>query len=361
MNTVPSRPIKVMIVDDSTVIRSIIDKIIKSEPDIEVCGYATNGEQAVRTISICNPDVIILDIEMPVMDGITAIPLLLEKKPGVRILMCSTLSEQGADISIRALSLGATDCILKPGASSIQQSDNFHDKLRRMVRQIGESTIKNVANQPVPIRKIGTKKSAVPHILAIGSSTGGPNALAAVLPKLKNLSVPIVITQHMPQTFTKILANHLSQVSGIECREGSTGMVLQAGRVYIAPGGYHMTFRKSISSEIEIILNDGPMENFCKPSVNPMLRSLCDVYGSHILLIMLTGMGEDGLTGAKQLVAKGGQVIAQDAATSVVWGMPGAVATAGICNAVLPLSAIPEHILQICGNPHSSLNRGGAI
>lgn len=342
------RPIRVMIVDDSTVIRSIIDRILKSDSQVEICGFATNGEQAVRTIDICNPDIIVLDIEMPVMDGITAIPLLLRKKPNVRILMCSTLSERGADISIRALSLGATDCILKPtGSAAVQQSGNFQEELRRIVRQLGESALKSPASQPVAVRK--TTAGFAPQILAIGSSTGGPNALATILPKLKGFPLPIVITQHMPQTFTKILANHLSQVSGIDCREGENGMALRPGCVYVAPGGYHMTFRKT-TENVEIRLNDGPMENFCKPSVNPMLRSLCDIYGQHILLTILTGMGEDGLAGARQVVEKGGRVIAQDAATSVVWGMPGAVANAGLCSAVLPLAEIPTRITQICGH-----------
>ena len=337
------RPIKVMIVDDSVVIRSIIDKILKTDTNIKVCGYAGSGDKAVESITLCDPDIVLLDIEMPVMDGITAIPLLLKKKPDVRIIMCSTLSDRGADVSIRALSLGATDCILKPsGASSIQGARDFHSELLTMVKTIGESAIGKANFTPeVKTRQISTNHA--PKILAIGSSTGGPNALEVVLKDLKNLSVPIVITQHMPKTFTRILAKHLTTVVGLPCFEGEDGMMLKAGCAYIAPGGFHMEF-KNTPQGTAIILNDGPMENFCKPSVNPMLRSLGALYGDAVFTVILTGMGEDGLTGAETIVKAGGTVIAQDAATSIVWGMPGAVAEAGLCTAILPLKDIGPRI-----------------
>lgn len=343
------KPIRVMIVDDSAVIRSIIDKILKSDTAIEVCGFASDGEQAVKIIGVCKPDVVILDIEMPKMDGITALPLLLQKKPDARVLMCSTLSQRGADISIKALSLGATDCILKPsGPAAIQQSGDFHTGLLRMVREIGGHSVKpSIPSTPVPIHT--RMPGFMPKILAIGSSTGGPNALANVLKDMRGFPLPIVITQHMPPTFTKMLATHLSNSTGIQCYEGENGMLLKSGCAYIAPGGYHMIFKQTAAG-IEIVLNDGPLENFCKPSVNPMLRSLCEIYGSRILTVILTGMGEDGLTGARKVVEIGGQVIAQDANTSIVWGMPGAVANAGLCSAVLPLGEIPAYLQKMCGH-----------
>ena len=344
-----SRPIRVMIVDDSAVIRTVIERILKSDNHIEVCGYAFTGEHAVNTVSVCNPDIILLDIEMPVMDGLTAIPLLLAKKADVKILMCSTLSERGAEISMKALSLGAADCILKPsGVASIQQNGDFHTELLRMVRSLGRLSVSPEKQIQKSCTLLRGRPELPPKIVAIGSSTGGPNALSLVMSSLRNLPVPLVITQHMPATFTRILADHLFQVSGVSCCEGQDGMLLQPGHAYIAPGGLHMTFRKTAEG-IMIALDNGPKENFCKPAVDPMLRSLSGIYGAHILAVILTGMGEDGLAGARQVVEGGGQVIAQDQASSVVWGMPGAVAQAGLCRGIMPLTEIPGFILRACG------------
>lgn len=346
-----TRPIRVMIVDDSAVIRSVIGTILKTDKNIQVVGFASNGQQAVDTVSNYDPDIIVLDIEMPFMDGITALPLLLEKKPNVKILICSTLSERGADISIKALSLGAADCLLKPsGADAIKERLDFHQNLLRVVRSLGARMVMPVK----PAADVALRKSSLtplrPKILAIGSSTGGPNALMALIKHLKNMPVPIVITQHMPKTFTAILANHIQQATGVECEEGSEGAVLKPGRAYVAPGGYHMTFeREGLQTVIRI--DDGPPENFCKPSVDPMLRSLKDVYGSSILVTILTGMGSDGLPGCTQLVDAGAQVIAQDEATSVVWGMPGAVANAGLCTTVAPISDLANFILKTFSMP----------
>lgn len=354
MDTTLPRPIRVMIVDDSAVIRLIIEKILKTDDNVSVCGFADSGQKAVDTVNICNPDIILLDIEMPVMDGITAIPHILAKAPHVKIIMCSTLSDRGADISIKALSLGATDCILKPsGAASIQGSGGFHTELLRMINLIGRAAVRRSAPTFQPKTNLATRQagtSTKPDILAIGSSTGGPNALSVVLKQLGNLSVPIVITQHMPKTFTKMLADHLSKTTPVTCFEGEEGMLLKAGCAYIAPGGYHMVFKKTPEGTV-ISLDDGPIQNFCKPSVDPMLKSLVKIYDGRILTVILTGMGEDGLGGAQECVDKGGRLIAQDEQTSVVWGMPGAVAKKGLCHAILPLQDIAEKILTIIGKP----------
>lgn len=346
-----TRPIRVMIVDDSAVIRSVIGTILKTDKNVQVVGFASNGQQAVDTISNYNPDIVVLDIEMPFMDGITALPLLLEKKPDVKVLICSTLSERGADISIKALSLGAADCLLKPsGADAIKERLDFHEKLLRVVRSLGT----RIVAQPSQPAAVALRKSSLvplqPKILAIGSSTGGPNALMTLLKFLKNMPVPIVITQHMPKTFTAILASHIQQATGIECVEGSEGAILKPGHAYVAPGGYHMTFERQGLQTI-VRIDDGPPENFCKPSVDPMLRSLRDIYGSAILVTILTGMGSDGLPGCTQLVEAGAQVIAQDEASSVVWGMPGAVANAGLCTAVAPIPDLANFILRTFSIP----------
>lgn len=310
---------------------------------MEVVGIAVNGDMGVKSIKRFNPDIVILDIEMPVMDGITALPLILKEKPGVRVLICSTLSAHGADISIKALSLGASECILKPGGEAIVSAQDFQAQLVKVVRSL-VPRIKPAALTTTPA--VALRKNAAslpPKILAIGSSTGGPKVLMDVLVKLNNLPIPIVITQHMPKTFTSMLAQHISRSCGITCIEGVEGETLKPGHAYIAPGGYHMTFRKA-GENVTIHLTEEQPENFCRPSVNPMLRSLIPIYGARILTVILTGMGNDGSQVCTEVVANGGEVIAQDEATSVVWGMPGAVAAAGICSAVLPANDIPDWV-----------------
>lgn len=361
----PLRPIRVMIVDDSAIIRALIERILKTDPHITICGFASDGQKAVDTLKNCDPDVVVLDIEMPVMDGITALPLLLAKKPGVKILICSTLSDRGAAISIKALALGATECLLKPTSpTQISENGDFHKGLLRLVRHIGASAITSSAASS----GAGTKNVASPYatrarslafgrpkVLAIGCSTGGPNALGQVLPHLRNLPVPIVITQHMPKTFTRLLAEHLTTTIGLPCAEGAEGMPIVPGKAYIAPGGLHMGFIVK-DSVVTITLNDGPPENFCKPAVDPMLRSLLAVYGGPgILSVILTGMGEDGAKGVRAIVDAGGQTLAQDEATSIVWGMPGAVAKAGLAHSILPLGAIGGAVRSVF-----SLSGGGA-
>lgn len=332
---------RILIVDDSAVIRTVISRTLSSQPDMQVAGIAVNGDIGVKSVKKIDPDVVVLDIEMPVMDGITALPLILKEKPNTRVLICSTLSAHGAAISVRALSLGAAECILKPGGEAIVSAIDFQENLVRTVRSLAQSLKKTTAAKPAaaPVQIRASTSAFSPKILAIGSSTGGPKALMEVMTGLKNLPVPIVITQHMPKTFTAILAQHITQHCGLPCSEGVEGEIIKPGYAYIAPGGHHMTFQKSGDSAI-IHLNEDPPENFCRPSVNPMLRSLIPIYGNKILTVILTGMGNDGSQVCADVVKHGGQVIAQDEATSVVWGMPGAVANAGLCSAVLPVSEI---------------------
>jgi two-component system chemotaxis response regulator CheB len=350
MNDLPQQDrIRVLIVDDSAVIRAVITRTISAHADMEVAGVAPNGEAAVRAAALFKPDIVILDIEMPVMDGITALPLILKEAPQTRVVICSTLSARGADISLKALSLGATECVLKPGGDSISSAQDFQESLVRLIRTLGKSRISRspaVTTLRRPALALRPNNQILaPRILAIGSSTGGPRALMEVLKDLKNLSVPIVVTQHMPKTFTTMLAQHIEQNCGLAAHEGAEGMVIRPGAVYIAPGGYHMVFRQR-GDEVVVHLDEGPLESFCRPSVNPMMRSLIAIYGSRILTVILTGMGADGLEGCRQLVEQGGQVIAQDEETSVVWGMPGAVANAGLCSSVLPVQQIAARVKQ---------------
>lgn len=346
------RPIKVMVVDDSAAIRAIIKRVLSTNSDIEICGAASNGQDAVNCVERLAPDVVVLDIEMPIMDGITCLPLLLEKKPDAKVLICSTLSDHGADVSIKALSMGAADCLLKPtGPDAIRESQEFSEKLIALTIALGKKNIRRQIptepRTPTPPPNLhisaGTPK---PQILAIGTSTGGPNALLKILPGMKDLPEPIVITQHMPPKFTKLLAEQIQKASGIACSEAENGMVLENNHAYVAHGDYHMVFEK-IGSKTVIRLDDGEPENFCRPAVDPMMRSLIPIYGPNIYACILTGMGNDGLQGCQKIVDAGGHVIAQDEDTSVVWGMPGAVAKAGICSHILPENKIADHINRV--------------
>lgn len=365
-----SPPVKIMVVDDSAIIRGLLTKIIDSDPAFEITSTAPNGEIAIANLRKEKHDIILLDVEMPVMDGLTAIKQLLEIQPNIKIIMCSTLTTKNAETTLRALSLGAVDCIAKPTTTQdIYAKDAFREILIHTLKEIGGITKRGAAEQPEPkrgahrsveqsskpggaaykavsradktvkIRGLHEGYSGKPDILAIGSSTGGPNALFEVIPHLKGIQIPVIITQHMPPTFTRILAEHIHQQTGIDAVEGAEGMPLLPGRIHIAPGGYHMLFKKNGAATV-ITLDEGPMENFCRPAVDPMLRSAVKIYGQRIMTVILTGMGQDGMLGAREVIGAGGRVIAQDEATSVVWGMPGAVAVDGTCTAVLPLKEI---------------------
>ena len=355
----------VVIIDDSSVIRSALAKIIDTDPNIEIIGSGANGSIAISMARTKQPDIMLLDVEMPVMDGLTAIPGILESSPSTKIIMCSSLTAKGADTSIRAMSLGAVDCLVKPSSAQETGPDSeFHKNLLELVKTLGglsstdstkptkrffQSQGQNTTPSPVEnleaLEKDYTLKDeklvykGKPHIVAIGSSTGGPQALFTVLKSVGKIDLPIVITQHMPATFTKILADHIKQQANIPAHEGEDGMLVEPGHVYVAPGDRHMLFEQD-SAQLKIKLDDGPQENFCKPAVDPMLRSLIEIFDQKILCTILTGMGHDGLLGARTLSEKGGRVIAQDKKTSVVWGMPGAVAMDGICSAILPLDDI---------------------
>lgn len=370
-----SNQIHVMLVDDSAVVRGFIGRILESDPDIKVVASVANGEQGVTSTARHHPDIVILDVEMPVMDGLTALPKILAASPGVRVIMCSTLTVRNGEITMKALSLGATECIAKPSNSvSIHAADDFKGEMLRVVKALGRrrnaDTLQRPSQGAVPLAKgtfAGGQNTALkqktsfelrkhmpgeifrPNLLAIGSSTGGPQALFKVISSFKNFDVPIILTQHMPPTFTKILAQHISQHTGVSAVEGETGMTVEKGYVYVAPGGKHMLFERADPHTIRIVLDDGPPENFCKPSVDPMLRSAIKVWGPKFLTVILTGMGSDGLPGSREVIAGGGRVVAQDQETSVVWGMPGAVATNGLCTAVLPLQDIGPWVRQAFG------------
>lgn len=344
--------IRIMLVDDSAVIRGALTSLLEGDPLMEIVASIANGELAINAAGRDKPDVIILDIEMPVMDGLTALPRIHEKSPRSKIIMFSSLTEKGAQITMKAMALGAVECLVKPGAGEAKSGSPFHKSLLALIKSLcpqkskGANTntatpqIKKATAHNFTLRPNAGLYAGKPAILAIGSSTGGPQALFEVLKHCKGFDIPIVITQHMPATFTKILAEHIARQTGLNAAEGENGMVLEGGKVYVAPGGAHMTLEQGADGKSRIHLDDGMPVNYCKPSVEPMLASLLALYGNKILCVILTGMGHDGLDGCKALSASGGRVVAQDEVSSVVWGMPGAVAMAGICNAVLPLPDI---------------------
>ncbi len=333
-------PARVMICDDSVVARNAIANILQAHPDIEVVARASNGQAAVDTVKQINVDVVVLDIEMPVMDGLTALPLLLAQSPHLRIIMASSLTSHGAEIAFRALRMGASDTLAKPSSLSLAEQ-SFGPELVAKVLGLtrlarSDAAGAAAASPPLAHRPAGTK---APRLLAVGSSTGGPNALFALVQQIgPRFPLPIVLTQHMPASFTPILAQQLDRL-GMPCTEARDGDRLVPGRMLLAPGDRHLLVRRGSAGMTAQLSNDPP-ENFCRPSVDPMLRSACEAADGRVIAVILTGMGQDGLAGSREVVQSGGSVIAQDEATSVVWGMPGAVARAGLAHAVLPLPKI---------------------
>lgn len=347
------RPVRVMLVDDSAVVRGLIRRFIDPEPGIEVVATAGNGEAAVATLRRSEVDVIVLDVEMPVMDGITAIPHLLAARPSVKIVMASTLTERNADISLKAMALGAADYLAKPTTTGgFNNAAEFRRELVSKIQALGGAAMKRPAaagavRRPEPVRRPVTGAPARPEAVAIGSSTGGPQALTRVLKGLRSpMRLPVFVTQHMPPTFTQLLAAHLTRDTGHNVIQASDGLAVEPGTVYLAPGDFHMLIERKGAGLI-VRTTNGEKENYCRPAVDPMLRSLVACYGKALLTVILTGMGHDGLAGCRAVVEAGGTVLAQDEATSVVWGMPGAVASAGLCHAVKPIDALPAAITAI--------------
>jgi two-component system chemotaxis response regulator CheB len=364
-------PLRIMVVDDSVVIRGLIGRWIEAEPDMTVVASLRTGLDAVNQVERVNPDVAVLDIEMPDLDGISALPQLLAKKRNLVIIMASTLTRRNAEISFKALSLGASDYIPKPESTRepaaaetfrhdlIQKIRHLGAKLRRPVPGASSPPLAPAFDRGLPTRPALAPMAQpqllrrafsmqAPRALLIGASTGGPQALMALVSEIGPVidRFPVLITQHMPPTFTTILAEHLARASHRPAHEGVDGEIVKPGRIYLAPGGRHMRVVRQ-GAHGRIALDDGPPVNFCKPAVDPLFASAIDVWQGGILAVVLTGMGSDGMRGGRDIVAAGGSVIAQDEATSVVWGMPGAATHAGICAAVLPLGQIAPKLIQL--------------
>src|ERR1700680_1685844 len=349
------QPLRVMVVDDSVVIRGLISRWIGAEPDMEVAASLRTGLDAVNQLERINPDVAVLDIEMPELDGISALPQLLAKKRNLIVIMASTLTRRNAEISFKALSLGASDYIPKPESTrEVSAAEIFHHDLIQKIRSLGAKLRRAAPMAPSPPLVRRPFSIQAPRVLLIGSSTGGPQALMSLVAEIGPVidRFPVLITQHMPPTFTTILAEHLARSSHRPAHEAVDGEIIKAGRIYLAPGGRHMrVFRHGIDAVIA--LDDGAPVNFCKPAVDPLFASAIDVWQGATLAVVLTGMGSDGMRGGKEIVAAGGSVIAQDEASSVVWGMPGAAANAGICAAILPLNQIAPKLVRLFSGDRS--------
>lgn len=392
-----------MVVDDSAIIRGFLCRYLSEDPQIEVVTTANNGAVALRQLDTFDIEAVVLDIEMPEMDGMTALPLMIKKIPDLKVVMASTLTRKNAEISLRAMQMGAMDYVPKPEtARSVNANIDFRRELVEKVKawastrrkkrgetlpDAGDSSVGAGAkpaaagfSRPVsrpaspgfvtttpratrPVAVVSSRRDADaipvavpdgkkidlvpgsnrrPRVLAVGSSTGGPQALMKFFAGFKSQpEVPILITQHMPATFTAILADHLGQATKWPSQEAKDGMPIVAGNIYVAPGGKHMEAQEK-DGVLVARLTDEPPENFCKPAVDPLFRSVTRIFGERTLAVVLTGMGHDGLKGARDLTRAGGTVLAQDEASSVVWGMPGAVATAGLCTQVLPIDQLGQ-------------------
>ncbi len=367
------RRLRVMIVDDAVVVRALFARWIEAEPDLQLVASLRNGGEAEAEMDRADPDVVLLDIEMPELDGIAALPQLLAKKRDLVVIMVSSLTRRNAEISLRALSLGAADYIPKPSSSlEFAAASDFRRDLLEKVRTLGlrarrprvappavppataASSALHLRHAPplvpdlVPARSLRAFPLTTPRVLAIGCSTGGPQALTRLVAEMAPVfqHAPVLITQHMPRTFTAVLAEHLARASGRPAHEAIHGEAIDAGTIYLAPGGRHMRVARHDGTAV-IEIDDGLPVNFCKPAVDPLFASAAAVWGHWLCGLVLTGMGSDGLKGAQAIVSAGGSVIAQDEATSVVWGMPGQVTNAGLAAAVLPLGEIAGRLARL--------------
>lgn len=349
--------IRVLVVDDAVVIRSLISAALSCDPEIEVVGVAAHGRIALAKIPQVNPDVITLDVEMPEMDGIATVREIRKTHPNLPVIMFSTLTEKGAVRTLDALAAGATDYVTKPAnigsvALSLQR---LEEELVPKIKLHGRRFVAPLpARAPIGSTPVATASTAPRGaastepvaIVCIGTSTGGPNALADVFASVpRNLPVPIVIVQHMPVLFTKMLAERLDKLGSVRFFEGQEGQVLENGCAYIAPGGHHMEVVRK-AEKLQLHLHSGPPENSCRPAVDVLFRSVADVCGGATLAIVLTGMGQDGLHGCRLLHECHAQILTQDEASSVVWGMPGQVTQAGLATRVLPLAKIGSELCR---------------
>jgi two-component system, chemotaxis family, protein-glutamate methylesterase/glutaminase len=343
-------PIRILVVDDSVVIRKLLSDALRQDPELDVIGTAGDGRIALAKISQVHPDLITLDVEMPVMDGLETLVEVRKLYPSMPVIMFSTLTERGGAATLDALSLGASDYATKPSntGSPAVAIEGIRTELIPKIKALcaGRPTKLKSLPPPAPTLRVRVPSNRRIEIVAIGTSTGGPNALAEVLPRIpKDFAVPIVVVQHMPPIFTRLLAERLASRSAISVQEGSAEVILHAGDAWIAPGNFHMTVKHS-GADWRLALNQDSPENSCRPAVDVLFRSVALAYGPSVLGVVMTGMGSDGVIGSQHIRDAGGEVIIQDEASAVVWGMPGLVHAAGYADAIYPLDRLAPEITR---------------
>lgn len=349
--------IRILIVDDSVVVRRVVADMLSEETALEVAATAPNGRIALAKLAQVNPDLVLLDVEMPEMNGLEALALLRKDYPRLPVIMFSRFTSRGAAVTLEALTLGASDYVTMPenAGRSLQQMPELRRELIGKIKELchaekaagTEVGAAAVPTRVCPLSALGLSRPQRVEIAAIGASTGGPNALATLVAALPaNCPVPIVIVQHMPAVFTRLLAERLAARAAVAVAEASPAGALHPGSAWIAPGDYHMEVTHDAQHAARLRLHQGPPENSCRPSVDVLFRSVAEVYGARALAVVLTGMGQDGLRGCERIREAGGQILVQDEATSVVWGMPGLVARAGLADQVLPLDQLAAEIVR---------------
>lgn len=349
--------IRVLIVDDSVVVRRTVTMALEGDAEIEVVGVASSGELALQKVDQLNPDIVTLDVEMPGMNGLDTLSELRRRRPTLRVVMLSSLTQKGAEVSMEALARGADDCASKSsGGQSIEESvvllrQHLSPKLKQFFLVRGGGAKADSPPLPGSTRENtaqATARSTQPvDVIVLGISTGGPTALAQLLPALGDrLQIPLLIVQHMPPMFTKLLAERLNSQSALTVLEAEAGMPVEAGKVLIAPGDFHMQVRRR-GTGLEVVLNQEAQENCCRPSVDVLFRSAAEIWGNRAAAVVMTGMGQDGCAGARSLRATGATVIAQDEASSVVWGMPGEVVRANLADKVVSLADMANEMVSI--------------
>ena len=347
--------IHVLVVDDSVVIRRLVTAVLEEDPDITVVGTAASGRIALSKLAQVAPDCVTLDMEMPDLDGLGTLRELRRTHPRLPVVMFSTLTERGAGATLDALALGANDYVCKPAnVGSVPEAmasvrEQLVPKIKGLCPPAPSSAAPAVRRAPcVPLQAGGTPTGRI-DVVAIGSSTGGPDALTSVLPQLPaSFPVPVVIVQHMPPVFTRMFAQRLDSKCALSVKEAEHGDLVVPGRVLIAPGGQHLELKR-VGTSVVAQLTSGPPESFCRPAVDVLFRSVAAVHGGSALAVVLTGMGSDGARGAEVLRRAGAEVVAQDEASSVVWGMPGAVVAAGLASRVLPLRQVATDVVGVAG------------
>ncbi|MDQ2889470.1 MAG: chemotaxis response regulator protein-glutamate methylesterase [Gemmatimonadota bacterium] len=357
-----ANPIRVLVVDDSAVVRGILGRMVDAQEDMRVVTTATNGVDALEALRLQEVDIVLLDIEMPVMDGLTALPIISKRHPRTQVLITSALSHQGASVTTQALALGAVDYVHKPtardgGVFGVETAGaRIIAKIRAIATAPPHSDRVTKPSARPELQGVHPPSAGIPlgdfdpHVLAIAASTGGPNAVATLIAGLpRDFPLPVLVTQHMPPIFTTMFAQRLARESSLPCEEARDGDTLQSGHVYVAPGDRHLTVvGQGLVRAAALRVADDPPEHHCRPAADPMFRSAARAFPNGVLAVVLTGMGEDGRAGCEVVAASGGRIVVQDEATSVVWGMPGSVVAAGVPCAVLPLHMIATHVTSLC-------------